>query len=113
MTDIDSQKDSKAVLPHLFPRRIKVKGFPLMLCGWNSVYERIEEFSDGCPVYYLESYNFLWAFSIIGVRIFREDGVWKMKRDGDSYCMSSYKYGSTPQGDPFGFWKDGIYVQPV
>lgn len=64
------------------------------------------------PYLYLKSYNLYWTIAIIGVRIFREDGVWKMQRDCDTRPMSFNKYGLAPQSDPFGYWSDNIYVQP-
>jgi hypothetical protein len=99
---------------NLFPKNIKVKGLPFMLQGWNNIYKKTDEISDNCPIYRLEEYNLYWIIPIIGVRIFREDGVWKMQRDCDFFPLYGFnKYGFAPQGDPFGYWSNNIYVQPA
>jgi hypothetical protein len=95
-----------------FPQQIRVKGLPFMLQGWNAVYTKINEESDGCPVYHLEPYTLYWTIPIIGVRILRKNGIWRMKRDCDNYESEIGKYGMAPQSDPFGYWTHGSQVLP-
>lgn len=96
-----------------WPQQIKMSGLPFMLQGWNNVYYKTGELSDGCPVYRLDSYNLYYFISIIGVRIMRLDGVWVIWRNGDIGPIDIKKYGSSPQGDPFGHWSNGGSVKPV
>lgn len=96
-----------------FPQNIRLKGLPFMLQGWNSTYYKTSEESDGCPVYRLDSYSLYRFISIIGVKIFRKNGVWVLQRDSDDSPMDICKYGASPQGDPFGYWSNGANVQPV
>ena len=95
-----------------FPEKIKMKGLPFMMQGWNNVYERTGEVSDGCPVYSLAPYNLYFVIAIIGVKIMRVGGIWVLKRDCDLSHMSFRKYGYGPQGDPFGHWSNGGFVVP-
>jgi len=96
-----------------FPNHIRVTGLSFFLQGWNNVYYKTGETSDGCPVYRLDSYKLYWGIPIIGVKIFRDEGVWKLQRECDSYPMSIKKFGQSPQGDPFGYWSEGAHVVPV
>jgi len=97
-----------------FPQTIKVSGFPFMLQGWNSKYHKTSEMSDGCPVYQLNSYILYYFIDIIGVKLFRVDGIWVLQRMCDVVpAMDIKKYGLGPQPDPFGFWSMGAYVTPI
>nr|QYA18382.1 hypothetical protein KOM_12_112 [Clandestinovirus] len=95
-----------------FPNQIRVKGLPFMLQGWNNVYYKTNEISDGKPVYRLNPYTLYYTIPIIGVTIRKVDGVWVLQRDcDDSPLMNLNKYGG--QDDPFGFWSQGMKVEPV
>lgn len=96
-----------------FPNKIRVSGLPFMLQGWNNVYIKTGEMSDDCPVYKLDSYTLYGVFPIIGVSIFRRNGIWVMQRECDGYPNGIHKYGESPQPDPFGYWSDGAYVTPA
>lgn len=96
-----------------FPSKIKVSGLPFLLQGWNSTYYKSSEVNDGCPVYCLDEYTLYWAIPIIGVKLYRDNGVWVLKRNGDPFPGDIKKYGVSPQGDPFGHWSHGMYVKPL
>ena len=96
-----------------WPQQIRMRGLPFMLQGWNNVYYKTGELSDGCPVYRLDSYNLYYLVAIISVRIMRLNGVWVIHRDGDFGPLDIKKYGAGPQGDPFGEWSNGGKVKPV
>jgi len=96
-----------------WPQQIRMSGLPFMLQGWNNVYYKTSDISDGCPVYRLDSYNLYWLISIIGVRIMRIDGVWVIWRNGDYGPIDIKKYGQSPQPDPFGSWSNGAKVKAV
>jgi hypothetical protein len=83
-----------------------------MLQGWNNIYYRTHEESDACPVYRLEPYNLYYLIPIIGVKIFRKDGIWVFKRDCDGNETDIRKYGKSPQGEPFGYWTYGATIKP-
>lgn len=93
-----------------FPKSITVSGFPLIQMGWNEVYKRTNNISDGKPTYRLDSY-ILYGFlvGIIGVTISSIDGVWCFTRDGDQFPI----YNKTEKSMfPFGVWNNGIMVTP-
>lgn len=96
-----------------FPTKIKMSGLPFMLQGWNNTYYITNQTSDGCPVYKLAPYNLYYMIGIIGTRILRIDGIWRIQRDCDSAPTDIYKYGAKPQGDPFGHWTNGGVVTPL
>ena len=66
-----------------YSEQIRLKGLPFMLQGWNTVYYKTNDERDGCPVYRLNPYVLYLFFSIIGIRIFRQNGQWVMQRDCD------------------------------
>jgi hypothetical protein len=94
-----------------FPNKIKVSGLPFFLQGWNNIYMKTNQMSEGCPVYELQGYNLYWVMPIIGVIIYRKDGIWQMQRDCDLHPMGIKKYGGS-QEDPFGYWTSGAIVVP-
>lgn len=70
--------------------------------------------SDSCPVYRQEpsTLKFLcMKRERYGKTIRRVNGRWELKRDCDGR-VEWFKYGCTPQTDPFGYWSDGLYVTP-
>lgn len=96
-----------------FPNRIRVKGLPFMLQGWNSTYYKTTDTSDGCPVYRLDEYALYWTIQIAAVIIYRENGVWRLRRVDCEWTGDIKKYGQTPQGDPFGYWSSNMQVLPA
>lgn len=95
-----------------FPTQIRVSGLPFMLQGWNNTYRSTSMTTDECPIYRLDSYRLYGLIPIIGVTIFRKNGVWMLQRDGDFCPTDIMKYGAGPQPDPFGYWSGGAYVTP-
>ena len=95
-----------------FPYQIRMTGLPFMMQGWNNVYTKTDEESDGCPVYHLRPYMLYWFIDIIGVTLYRHNGVWVLKRDGEHHDFGINKYGQKPQPDPFGYWTYGAEVKP-
>ena len=96
-----------------FPNRIRVKGLPFMLQGWNSTYYKTDQSSDGCPIYRLDQYTLYWFIEIAAVVVYRDGGIWKLSRVDFDCGLDINKYGQTPQGDPFGYWSRGMQVIPV
>jgi hypothetical protein len=95
----------------VFPNRIKVSGLPFMLQGWNNIYTKIDQMTDDCPIYELQSYLLYGLFPIIGTIIYRKDGIWQMQRECDYHPNGIKKYGGS-QEDPFGFWSHGAIIAP-
>ena len=94
-----------------FPQELIVKGFPLYERGWNGLYTKTDEYSDDCPIYKLPSYKFFGKIEIIGLYLYKKNGMWIMRRECDQYPMKSYhKYGKM-QDTPYGYWTRGIYVE--
>jgi hypothetical protein len=58
-----------------------MKGLPLMLSGWNGVYERTNEMSEGAPVYYRPPHRMLIFLQIFGVKLRRYGGRWVLHPD--------------------------------
>jgi hypothetical protein len=101
-------------MKEVFPKSIRVSGFPFMLQGWNNIYHQNGETQDGCPVYELNDYTLYLAIPIIGTKIYRCQGQWVFHRNCDIDCMPGYaKYGTLPQSDPFGYWSNGVHVTPL
>lgn len=95
-----------------FPKVIKMKGLPLNLSGWNNTYRMTEEISDGCPVYHMYPYCLYYFLNISGTKIYRDNGIWKLKLE-DALCATIIqKYGTSYQSDPFGYWSLGGFVEP-
>ena len=90
-----------------------MKGLTFLLQGWNNTYIKTSETKDGCPVYHLASYNLYGLIPIIGVKIYRSNGIWVLHRDGDDLPTEIKKYGASPQSDPFGQWSNGAKVKAV
>jgi len=113
MTDIESQ------LPIVnykdFPKRVRVKGLPFMLQGWNNTYTRTKNIVNGSPTYKLESYVLYMIIPIIGVELRRnEDGTWSLHRECDYERWSFIK--SVKLIDPkypYGSWSDNMKVEPI
>ena len=95
-----------------FPALVKVSGLPFMLQGWNTYYYRSVDESDGVPTYILEDYTLYRFIGICGTVIYREGGIWKLRRN-DSTDAVTIKYGDGPQTDPFGYWSMGMHVVPA
>lgn len=95
-----------------FPEKIRMRGFPFLSQGWNSIYKKTDQVSDGCPVYRLEPYNLYHMIAIIGVTIFRKDGIWVLQVDGDSAPLYKRISASTQNG-PEGYWPCGGYTTAV
>ena len=96
-----------------FPERIKVSGLPFMFQGWNNIYYKTSEIADGCPVYSLPSYTLYGFIEIIGVTIYRNNGIWVLQRVCDANpSLEIKKYGAAPQPDPFCFWAKNMTVKP-
>ena len=93
--------EDKTSHPKEFPARIKVSGFPLALCGWNSTYEKTDRTSDGAPVYELHTYRMLWTSQILAVHVYRKAGVWYMDRKIDGMTISTSKH-------LLGVWRDEV-----
>ncbi|CAH6420445.1 Hypothetical protein HVR_LOCUS1194 [uncultured virus] len=96
-----------------FPEKIRMSGLPFMLQGWNNVYHKTDEISDGCPVYNLDSYTLYWFFPIIGVKLFRLNETWRLQRDCDFYPTEIRKYSNEDQKTPMGNWSYGAQVTSV
>jgi hypothetical protein len=95
-----------------FPDKIKVSGFPFIMQGWNGVYTKCSETSDGYPVYKLKEYTLYWIVQIAGTRIFRQNGIWRLEREDSLLTEDIVEYGDSPQNTPFGYWSKGIKVEP-
>ena len=100
-----------------WPEKIKMNSLPFWtMHGWNKVLSKTSRYSDGCPVYELQSYNLWGLIPIVGISIFREDGIWRLMRI-DNYNLPNtrciFKYGGKPQNDPFGSWSMGGWVNAV
>ncbi len=96
-----------------FPEYIQVSGFTFFMHGWNRKYYKSSRESDGCPVYLLDPYMLYWVIPIIGMMVYRENGIWRLKMIED--CLAPYRKKSEdiPQSDPFGEYTGGITVSPV
>lgn len=95
-----------------FPERIKVTNLPFMFQGWNKIYVKIGNDEEGFPIYHLKPYTLYFFIEILGVKLFRKNGIWVIQRDIDSYPTVFQKYGIEPQSDPFGYWSEGCIVIP-
>ena len=107
---VEQPKEDIPESVYAYPERIKMKGLPLMLCGWNKVFRRTNQMLDGAPVYLLNGYLLCRLFLIIGVKILRVNGVWQMQRVDDSEPMAIMKYGDAPQISPLGRWNHGAKI---
>jgi hypothetical protein len=93
-----------------------MSGLPFMLQGWNRVFYKTREVSDGAPVYRLDPYTLYWFFNIIGVSIKRVKNCWVMKRDCDyegNYYGNKYRRNDVTTNfnkadpTPLGSWSYG------
>jgi phosphoglycolate phosphatase-like HAD superfamily hydrolase len=79
--------------PDNFPDQIRVRGLPFLLQGWNTVYYKTARMADGCPIYRLDEYVLYGLIGIIGVSIYRSDGIWHLVRaDGMDICHTFAEY---------------------
>jgi hypothetical protein len=94
-----------------FPSRIRIKGLGFHLQGWNQILYRNGDMSDGCPVYKLDSYTLYFVIGIIGIRLLRINGIWRIQRDGDAVPTDLRQFGAGPQATPFmSDWTGGARV---
>ncbi len=95
-----------------WPLRVRMSGLPVVLCGWNTVYHRVDtRSSDDVPVYRLQPYTLWGVFPIIGVRLMRIRGQWGLHRDCDLLStdplVCKQRHGDAT---PIGLWSDGARV---
>lgn len=83
-----------------YPNHIRVSGLPFMLQGWNNIYVKTDRLSEGAPVYELAPYTLYGCIPIIGTRIFKTDGKWRLQRmcDFEPVFTNLSEVTSTPLG---------------
>ena len=69
------------------PDKIRVSGLPLMLHGWNTVFEKTDKTYNGYPVYRCAEYKLYYSICIVSAVILREKGHWVLCRDDDVYIQ--------------------------
>jgi hypothetical protein len=91
-----------------FPYKIRFRGLPLFLQGWNTVFTKAESLDpNGNPFYILESYVYLWSVPIIGCTIRKVDGIWVLCRNCDCYDDWICRKVGDDQESPAGNWTMG------
>lgn len=86
-----------------YPQYVYLRGLPLMFSGWNGVYERTSELSDGAPVYYRKPHRMLIFIKIVGVKMRKYHGTWTLEPDNAGPGGLCKVYGH-PQL-PYGQWE--------
>ena len=90
------------------PRRIKISGLPLMLCGWNT--ELVLDEEANC--YNLRPYVLWYIFGIFGGKIVNRPGVgWVFLRQG--FELTDFRQVSGNAESPVGEWTYGATVTAV
>lgn len=94
-----------------FPEKIKMSGLPFMLQGWNNVFHKTNETSEECPIYELKMYVLYGTIDIIGMYIYKQNGIWRARRACDEYSL--FEKLGFDQSDPFGNWGLNGYVSSI
>lgn len=98
---------------HNYPDAIIMKGLPFMLQGWNNVYYKSGEYSEGAPVYRMESYILYGFIPIIGVLIFKHKGKWVFQRECDPEPTTEIFKLIAKSELPFGKWNGSARVTTI
>ena len=92
-----------------FTDKVRVTGLPLLLQGWNAIYYKTEDTSEGFPVYRLDPYVLYLIIPILGVNLVVMNGKWTFERD-DGVIMFTKRNNKKFFGD-WGYY--GMKVEPI
>jgi len=90
----------------IFTDKVRVYGLPLFLKGWNALFYKTDEISEGSPVYRLDPYMLYYVIAIVGVKLIFRNGKWSLVRDDDRVMFIKHN-----NKELFGEW--GYYGMKV
>jgi hypothetical protein len=86
-----------------WPDEIYMRDLPINLCGWNSTLRKTDEIKEGAPMYIMNPYYMYGMIYILGIKVFKRDGIWVMTRF-DNENEDNNPIMTTYGNLPFGRW---------
>ena len=108
LTGVPVQKEEEIVREN-FTDKVRVTGLPLLLKGWNGIYYKTDEISEGFPVYRLDPYMLYYIFPILGVKLAVYNGKWTLERD--EYSLMFTKRNNKKFFGEWGYY--GMKIVPI
>jgi hypothetical protein len=96
-----------------YPRKLKMKGLPFSLCGWNTTFEKTEEQFCDSPVYKSKSYMMYGIIPITAAKIIKMPGSWMLYRYDDHLLANPYTFKIEDTELPTGKWSLGYVTDCI
>lgn len=95
-----------------FPDAVRIRGMDFMHQGWNTIFEKTEELSNGYPVYYMKTYKLYGFFQIFPAKLIFNGTDWTFVNCGLGFqSVLGKKNGTNLIGDYNGMWINDFRVE--